>query len=95
MQRITKLLADLNATTKRKEKIEIVKNFVLTAEPAEVVLVYHALDPMYLTGVKSVGLNNERLIPVHTDLDADYFLDVYEKIALESGRNQKNYICRG
>ena len=94
MQRITKLLADLNATTKRKEKIELVKDFVLTAEPAEVALVYHALDPMYLTGVKSVGLNNERLIPVHTDLDADYFLDVYEKIALESGRNQKNYLMQ-
>ena len=94
MQRITKLLADLNATTKRKEKIEIVKEFVATAEPAEVALVYHALDPMYLTGVKTVGLNNERLIPVHTDLDAEYFLDIYEKIAFESGRNQKNYLMQ-
>ena len=94
MQRITKLLADLNATTKRKEKIEIVKEFVETAEPAEVALVYHALDPMYLTGVKFIGLNNERLIPVHTDLDAEYFLDIYEKIAFESGRNQKNYLMQ-
>ena len=90
MTRITQLLADLNATTKRLEKVTIVKAFVETAKPAEVLLVRHALDPMYLTGVKAVDLKSERLIPSTSDWDAEKILDRYESIAHESSRNTKN-----
>lgn len=90
MNRITQLLADLNATTKRLEKIALVKAFIESATTSEVTLVRHALDPMFLTGVKAVDFKRERLIPVHSEWDAERVLKFYESIASESSRNTKS-----
>lgn len=91
MQKITKLLSDLNKTSKRTEKIALVREFAGTANDAELMLVHDALDPLFITGVRKCPFKGTA--QETTDDTADVYV-LFGKIANESGTLKKEALLQ-
>lgn len=86
MRHIRTLMRSLNATTKRLEKISIVKAFAEVALDAEILLIRDALDPLVITGVRNCPFKGTS---EKTTIDENELYVKFAKIIQESSTLKK------